>query len=431
MASTQKSVLGTWKIRCIFHFIVAFLLIAFVVASLYSMGGNKLFLEQQMTPTDSTQFCDFFSGKWIYDNISYPLYKEKQCSFVEDAFACEKYGRKDLEYQKWRWQPHDCDLPRFNATALMEKLRGKKLVFVGDSLSRNQFGSMLCLIEPSIPPSSSKSLILKGNSFIFNFTLYIQFFIICFAMVICNDLDFLVKSMKDYNATIEFYWSPYLVESNCDEILNHRIRDRIINIKAIEKHSRLWTDADILIFDSFAWWLQPKATLLWGSFGSSDAIYKEVRMRPRFFEMALNTWSDWLEIHINRTRTKLFFMSLSPYHPLGEDWGKDRGQNCYNETEPILKKSHWGSSTDRGMMQIVESVINELEMRGLKVQYLNITQMSDYRKDAHPSIYREFWMNITEAQLANPASYSDCGHWCLPGVPDVWNVILYSYIMHS
>ncbi|XP_022876902.1 protein trichome birefringence-like 34 [Olea europaea var. sylvestris] len=405
MASTQKSVLGTWKIRCIFHFIVAFLLIALVVASLYSMGGNKLFLEQQMTPTDSTQFCDFFSGKWIYDNISYPLYKEKQCSFVEDAFACEKYGRKDLEYQKWRWQPHDCDLPRFNATALMEKLRGKKLVFVGDSLSRNQFGSMLCLIEPSIPPSSSKSLILKGNSFIFNFT--------------------------DYNATIEFYWSPYLVESNCDEILNHRIRDRIINIKAIEKHSRLWTDADILIFDSFAWWLQPKATLLWGSFGSSDAIYKEVRMRPRFFEMALNTWSDWLEIHINRTRTKLFFMSLSPYHPLGEDWGKDRGQNCYNETEPILKKSHWGSSTDRGMMQIVESVINELEMRGLKVQYLNITQMSDYRKDAHPSIYREFWMNITEAQLANPASYSDCGHWCLPGVPDVWNVILYSYIMHS
>lgn len=108
----------------------------------------------------------------------------------------------------------------------------------------------------------------------------------------------------------------------------------------------------------------------------------------------------------------------------------DTGGNCYNETEPILSEGHWGSLTDRGTMQIVESAIQKLETRGLKVHYLNITQLSDYKKDAHPSIYKKFWMNLTEEQLANPMSHSDCDNWCLSGVPDVWNTILYSYIMH-
>lgn len=53
----------------------------------------------------------------------------------------------------------------------------------------------------------------------------------------------------------------------------------------------------------------------WGSFDSSDAIYKQVG-RVREYEMALKTWSDWLDIHINRTKTQLFFMSLSPYHKM-------------------------------------------------------------------------------------------------------------------
>lgn len=53
--------------------------------------------------------------------------------------------------------------------------------------------------------------------------------------------------------------------------------------------------------------------LRWGSFGSSDGIYKEVEM-PRVYEMALKTWSDWLEVHVNPNKTQLFFVSMSPTH---------------------------------------------------------------------------------------------------------------------
>ncbi|MFS7976766.1 putative PC-Esterase, trichome birefringence-like family [Helianthus anomalus] len=83
------------------------------------------------------------------------------------------------------------------------------------------------------------------------------------------------------------------------------------------------------------------------------------------------------------------------------------------------------------MMRIVENSIDELKTRGLKVQIINITQLSEYRKEGHPSIYRKQWDALSEEQLSNPSSYSDCIHWCLPGVPDVWNELLYAYIFQK
>ncbi|KAJ8570905.1 hypothetical protein K7X08_037877 [Anisodus acutangulus] len=323
---------------------------------------------------------------------------------MADDFACHKFGRKDSKYQHWRWQPYDCDLPRFNAKALLEKLKGKRVLFVGDSLNKNQWASMVCLIESS-GIRSLKPPIWKGNLITFE--------------------------IKEYNATIDFYWSPLLVESNCDDPVKHRVRDRIIRIEAIEKHARHWIDADILIFDSFTWWLEPQMTLQWGSFNSSDAIYKKVGMKLRRYEMALRTWSDWLEFQIDRNRTTLFFMSLSPSHKNGTDWGMGNDQNCYGETEPISRKQYWGSETERNMMEIAEASVHGLKRRGLDIQYLNITQLSDYRKDAHPSIYKRNWVAPTKEQLLNPRKNADCVHWCLPGVPDFWNQILYAYIMDS
>lgn len=91
--------------------------------------------------------CNLFSGKWIYDTESYPLYRSHQCSFMFEGVDCEKYGRKNLSYQNWKWKPHDCDLPTFNVTQMLEKLKNKRVVFAGDSLNRNQWYSMACIID--------------------------------------------------------------------------------------------------------------------------------------------------------------------------------------------------------------------------------------------------------------------------------------------
>ncbi|PWA70582.1 PC-Esterase [Artemisia annua] len=93
---------------------------------------------------------DLFSGKWVFDNESYPLYKELDCPYVSGEFACVQYGRMDSMYRQWRWQPQACNLPRFDARIILERLSGKRILFVGDSLNRNQFVSMVCMLRQRV-----------------------------------------------------------------------------------------------------------------------------------------------------------------------------------------------------------------------------------------------------------------------------------------
>ncbi|KAI4318962.1 hypothetical protein MLD38_032614 [Melastoma candidum] len=359
-----------------------------------------------LSTSSSASECDLSSGTWVFDNITYPLYLEKECKYILDEFSCEKFGRKNFTYRNWRWQPHACDLPRFNATRLLELLRNKRLVYVGDSLNRGQWNSMVCLVQSVIPdPFQSLSYPYNGSLIVFK--------------------------ASEYNATVEFYWAPMLVESNSDNPRLHRLPERVIRVKAIEKHATRWTDADFLVFDSYLWWrTTPLITVLWGSFESEDGIYKDMESL-RAYKMALSTWSDWLEVHVNRSKTRLFFASLSPTHQKAEDWGGVRGNNCYEETEPIscAIQGYRGSGTDPRMTRLVEEAIVNLGSRGLAVEILNVTQLSEYRKDGHPSIHKRQWRPLTEEQKADPTKYADCFHWCIPGVPDVWNELLYARLL--
>lgn len=75
---------------------------------------------------------------------------------------------------------------------------------------------------------------------------------------------------------------------------------------------------------------------------------------------------------------------------------------------------------------MVESVIKNMKF---PVRVMNITQLSTYRIDAHSSIYTETGGKLlTDVQKADPERHADCIHWCLPGVPDVWNQIFLAHL---
>ncbi|KAI7736698.1 hypothetical protein M8C21_004286, partial [Ambrosia artemisiifolia] len=93
--------------------------------------------------------CNFFKGSWIMDR-SYPMYNGSECPFVDPGLNCQKNGRSDSMYLKFKWKPHGCSLSRFNGERFLKRNRGKKIMFVGDSLSSNQWQSLACMLYRTV-----------------------------------------------------------------------------------------------------------------------------------------------------------------------------------------------------------------------------------------------------------------------------------------
>lgn len=73
-------------------------------------------------------------------------------------------------------------------------------------------------------------------------------------------------------------------------------------------------------------------------------------------------------------------------------------------------------------MKIVDEVIKEMRV---PVKLLNVTRLTNFRKDGHPSIYGK---NATAGKKVSTRK-QDCSHWCLPGVPDAWNELIYATLI--
>ncbi|GLT92920.1 hypothetical protein SLE2022_107310 [Rubroshorea leprosula] len=391
-----------------------FILIAFVVtvAVLYAQdfifSQLALNLDQSLSRTDKLPFaierteegCDLFSGRWVKDELNRPMYEESECPYIQPQLTCQEHGRPDKEYQYWRWQPHGCSLPNFNATLMLETLRGKRMMFVGDSLNRGQFVSMVCLLH-RVVPGHAKSMETFDSLTVF--------------------------TAKEYNATIEFYWAPFLLESNSDNAIVHRISERIVRRGSINKHGQHWRGVDILVFNTYLWWMTgQKMNILKGSFDDDKKDIVQLTTEDAY-RLAMKSMVKWVRQNMDPKRTRVFFTSMSPIHVKSTEWGGRAGGNCYNETTMIEDPRYWGSDCSKSVMKVIEEVFGQSKF---PITFLNITQLSSYRKDAHTSIYKKQWSPLTEEQLANPVSYADCVHWCLPGLQDTWNELLFTKLFY-
>ncbi|XP_015060653.2 protein trichome birefringence-like 31 isoform X1 [Solanum pennellii] len=341
--------------------------------------------------------CNVFEGKWVWDNVTYPLYKEETCPYLVKQVTCQRNGRPDSFYQNWRWQPHGCNLPRFNPLKMLEMLRDKRIMFIGDSIQRGMFESMVCLVQ-SVIADFDHSIERVPPRKIFR--------------------------IEEFNASIEYYWAPFMVESISDHATNHTVMKRLVKLDSVEKHRKLWEGVDVLVFESYVWWMHKP--FINATYGSTENV-QEYNVTTAY-KLALETWGRWIESNINPQRQKVFFATMSPTHLWNWEWKGGIDGNCFNETQPI-EGPYWGTGSNLEIMSILKGVIEKLEVN---VRLLNITQLSEYRKDGHTSVFGERRGKLlTKEERSEPKTYADCIHWCLPGVPDTWNQLLYAILLQD
>ena len=80
---------------------------------------------------------------------------------------------------------------RFNATNMLNRIRNRRVVFVGDSIGRNQWESLICMLEDAVP---DKLQIYEVNG-----------------SPISKHKGFLSFRFKEFNCTVEYYRAPFLV----------------------------------------------------------------------------------------------------------------------------------------------------------------------------------------------------------------------------
>ncbi|KAE9584816.1 hypothetical protein Lal_00024207 [Lupinus albus] len=319
--------------------------------------------------------CNIYEGNWVQDN-SYPLYDSSKCPHIEKEFDCLKYGRPDREYLKYRWQPHNCNLPRFDGKSFLTKFKGKKIMFIGDSVSLNQWQSLICMLHSSVP---QLRILEKGVAPITNYT------------------------FQDYDVSVIVFHSTHLVD-----IVN-RTNGRILKLDSIY-NGEIWKEMDVLVFNTWLWWYRTGPKQPWDYIQIGNKIIKDMD-RMEAFKIGLTTWAKWVDTNVDTKKTKVFFQGISPQHYHGTEWNKPEATNCAKETIPIT-----GSTYSIGLptsSHVLQDVLNTLTK---PVQLLNITTLSQLRKDAHPSSYNAF-------------RGMDCTHWCVAGLIDTWNVLLYTKLM--
>ncbi|MBA0741556.1 hypothetical protein Gogos_014698 [Gossypium gossypioides] len=279
--------------------------------------------------------CDIYDGKWVWDD-NYPLYQSQDCPFADSGFRCLENGRPDSYYTKWRWQPHDCDLPRF----------------------------------------------------------------------------------EDYNCTVEYYRSPYLVVQGSPPKGSPKDVRMTLKLDHVTWTHRQWKDADVLVFNSGHWWSYAK-TIKHGCYFQEGMEVKMKMDLTNAFQKSIETLVDFVASQVDTKKTQVMLRTYAPVHFRGGTW--NTGGHCHQ-----LKLPDFGplpNNTGK-LVDIVSGVLSKHPQGFQVIKLMNVTPMTYQRQDGHTSLY-----HFGPGNGPGPMNRQDCSHWCLPGVPDTWNELVYALFL--
>lgn len=344
------------------------------------------------------QDCNYAKGKWVFDD-SWPLYSGSDCKqWLSPMWACRLTQRKDFEYEKLRWQPNGCSAEPFTASKFLTRMRNKTLAFVGDSLGRQQFQSLMCMVtsgekRPDVLNVGYEYGLVKARGAI--------------------RPDGWVYRFPSTNTTILYYWSaslcnlePIDISNSTTDIAMHLDRPPAFLHNFLHKF-------DVLVLNTGHHWNKDKLKAnRWimhiGGNPNTD-INKGITDIVDAKNFTVYSIVKWVNTQLPKyPGLKVFFRSISPRHFFNGDW--NTGGTCDNITPLSRGKEVLQDYSSDG---IAAGAVN-----GTNVKLLDITALSQLRDEGHISGY----------SIRPATGMQDCLHWCLPGIPDTWNDILFAQL---
>ncbi|KAL6992998.1 Protein trichome birefringence-like 16 [Sarracenia purpurea var. burkii] len=335
--------------------------------------------------------CNYAKGRWVAD-IRRPLYSGFGCKqWLSDMWACRLTQRTDFSYEGYRWQPKNCAMPEFERSEFLKRMQDKTIALVGDSLARQQFQSLMCMVtggeeRPEVQSVGWKFGLVKPPGAI--------------------RPDGWAYRFPRTNTTILYYWSASLC--GIEPISTDPATDFAMHLDRPPAFLRQFLHQfDVLVLNTGHHWNRGKLKAnRWVMHVNGEPIQDrklaEIGNAKNFTVYSIVRWVD--SQMTRHTKLKAFFRTISPRHFVNGDW--NTGGSCDNTT-PLAR----GAEV---MQEESSDAIVEAAVKGTKVKILDITAISQLRDEGHISRYSIRPFN----------GIHDCLHWCLPGIPDTWNEIL-------
>eukprot|EP01018_Ginkgo_biloba_P006569 Gb_12862 [translate_table: standard] len=167
-----------------------------------------------------------------------------------------------------------------------------------------------------------------------------------------------------------------------------------LRLDIIERSASKCRDANIVVFNTGHWWTHEKTSKGKDYYQEGDHVYSELNLIEAY-RKALRTWAKWVDRNINSKKIQVFFQGYSASHFSGGQWRT--GRQCHIESQPIFNESYM-ISTYLPKMNVLESVLKEMKT---PVVCLNITRMTNYRKEGHPYVYRKKYLSQEERMASD------------------------------
>jgi hypothetical protein len=272
------------------------------------------------------------------------------------------------------------------------RMQDKTIAYVGDSLGRQMFQSMMCMVTGGKQRPDVEDVGAEYG------------FVLAHGAKRPDGWAYLFPST---NTTILYHWSSTL----CDlEPLNPSDHATSYAMHLDRPPAFLKNNLHrfhVLILNTGHHWNRGKLRAnKWEMYlGGAPNNNRNIAVIWKAKNFTIHSVIKWLDAQLpHHPQLKVFYRSISPRHFFNGDW--DTGGRCDN-TNPLAK----GSGIRLNHSEDTEA---EGAVRGTRIRLLDVTALSRLRDEGHISRY----------SIKATPGVQDCLHWCLPGVPDTWNEIL-------